>query len=173
MAGVTGIRSRGRTVPEWPAGRPGSSPCSPRPGIRLNRREWRIGNVGERFDAAGQNTSAWPRRDLVGGVVDGLSRRGAGAIEGIGRNAGGELGQETHLARHVRREDRGDHLAEDDLVDLAAVELAAIEQLPRGVAGERDGGHVAEDGAALGERSADAGDDRDPPARATSWCSER
>ena len=65
-------------------------------------------------------------RDLVGGVGDGLGRGGAGPVERVGGDAREELRQQAHLARDVRRAHRGDHLAEDHFVDLAAVELAPI-----------------------------------------------
>ena len=65
-------------------------------------------------------TSACPKRIWSALVVDGLSRRET-PVDGMGRDAGRELGQETDLASHVEHEDRGDDLAEHDLVDLAAV----------------------------------------------------
>ncbi len=123
------------------------------------------GNVGERFDPARDDRVGMTERDLVGGVGDGLSRGGAGAIESIGGNTGKKLRKETHLACDVRRQHRGHDLSEDDFIDLPAVELGAIEQLTRRVASERHRGDITEYGAALGERSAQAGDDRDPAFR--------
>ena len=60
--------------------------------IWLKRRECRIGMIGERFDAAGEDDVGVAQQDLVGGVVDGLGRGGAGAIQGIGRNGAAETG---------------------------------------------------------------------------------
>jgi hypothetical protein len=122
------------------------------------------GNVGERLDPASEDGIGVPHRDLIGGVGDGLGGRGARAVESVGGNAREELGEEAHLAPDVRRECRGDDLAEDHLVHLAAIELAAHQQLAGGVPRERDGRDVAEDGPALGERGTQAGDDGNPSA---------
>ena len=103
------------------------------------------------------------QRDLVGRVGDGLRGGRAGAVERVGRDAGQELREEAHLARHVGHAHRGHDLAEDDLVHLAPVELGADQQLARGVARQGRGGDVAEDGSALGERRAEAGHDGHPP----------
>ncbi len=116
-------------------------------------------DVGERLHSARQNGVGVPERDLVGGVGDGLSCGGAGAVERVRRYAGQELRQQTHLARHVGRAHRRHHLPEDDLVHLAAVELAAHEQLADGMARERGRGDVPEDGPALGEGRTEAGHD--------------
>jgi len=42
--------------------------------------------------------------DRVGRVRDGLAAGGAGAVQRIGGDLFGELGQETHLARDIRNE---------------------------------------------------------------------
>jgi hypothetical protein len=107
-----------------------------------------------------------PQLDLVGCIVDGLRSRGAGPVDGIGRNAGRELGQQAHLPSHVGGKDRRYDLAEHHFVDFLSVHLAAVQQFPRGVARQGDGGDVTKDGTALGKRCADAGDDCHPPARA-------
>ena len=62
------------------------------------------------------------------------------------------------------RQHRGHDLPEDHLVDLRPVELGPVEQLARGVPGQGHARRVAEDGAALGEGRAHAGDDGDAPA---------
>ena len=100
-------------------------------------------------------------RNLVGGVRNGLTRGGAGAIESIGGNTGKKLRKEAHLACDVRRQHRGHDLSEDDFIDLPAVQLGAIEQLARRVASERHREYITEYGATLGERSAQASDDRE------------
>ena len=111
-------------------------------------------DVGERFDPAGQDHVGVTHQDLVVRVGDRLGARGAGAIEAVGRNGPGKLGQQGDFARHVRRQDRGDHLAEDHLIDFAAVEVGAIEQLAGGMTGHLDGRGVLEDAAAPRERGA-------------------
>src|SRR5688500_6990995 len=92
--------------------------------------------------------------DLVGGGVDCLRGRGTGSIDRICGHARRELRQETDLPRYVRRQNRWHDLAEDDLVQLSPVHLAAIEQLPRRMSRQSDGSGVTKDGAALRERSA-------------------
>ena len=100
IAGVTGTRSRGRVAAEAPRpGRRGSAPGRRSTSIRLKRRECRIGMSESDSTPPARMVSAWPEGDLVGGVGDGLGGGGAGAVQRVGRNAGGELGQETHLAR--------------------------------------------------------------------------
>ena len=123
------------------------------------------GNAGERLHTARDDRIGMAERDLVGGVGNGLAGGGAGAVERVGRDVGGELGEETDFAGHVGREHRGHHLAENHLVDFPAVELAEVEHFPCGVTSKCDRGNVAEHGAAPGERSAQARDDRDPPIR--------
>jgi hypothetical protein len=103
--------------------------------------------------------------DLIRGIVDGLGGRGAGSIDRVGGHAGGELRQQAHLAGHVRGEHRRHDLAEHHLVYFPAVHLAPVQQLAGGIARQGDGGNVTKDGAALGERSPDAGYDCNPPAR--------
>ena len=94
---------------------------------------------------------------------------GAGAVERVGRDAGQELREEADLARDVGREDRRDHLAEDHLVHFPAVDLAAEEQLARGVPRQGHGGDVPERGPALHERRSHPGDDGDPTAGPGCW----
>ncbi len=84
------------------------------------------GNVGERLDAAGEHDVRVAEGDLVGRVVDRLRGGGARPVEGVRGHARRKLRQETDLPPDVRREHRGDHLAEDDLVHLAPVELGAL-----------------------------------------------
>jgi hypothetical protein len=49
------------------------------------------------------------------------------------------LRQETHLASYVRSEHRGDHLSEDDLIDLVAPEFCPVQQLLGYIASQGDG----------------------------------
>ena len=122
------------------------------------------GDVGQRFDSAGQNDVGVAQRDLVGGIGDGLGRRGAGAVEGVRRHARQELREQADLARDVGHERRGNDLAEDHLVDFAPVDLAPDQQLADGMTGEGDRRDFAEDRSALGERGTQAGDDGDASA---------
>ncbi len=122
-------------------------------------------DVRERLDAAREDHVGVAQDDLIGGIADRLGGGGAGAVEGIGGHAGEQLGKQAHLPGDIGREHRGDHLTEDDLVDLPAVEVRPVEQLPGDVPGQGHGRHVAEDRPALGEGSTQTGDDRDPPIR--------
>jgi hypothetical protein len=121
------------------------------------------GNVGEGLDAPREDHVGVSECDLIGGVGDRLRSGGAGAIERVRRDTREQLGEEAHLARHVRHADGRHDLAEDHLVHLAPVELGPKEQLARGVAGQRRRGDVAEDGPALGEGRAQAGHDGHAP----------
>jgi hypothetical protein len=83
--------------------------------------------VGQGLDSSGKNDIGVTQGDLIRGVVDGLSRGGARPIQGVCGDAGGELREEAHLARNIRRQSGRYDLAEDDLVDLTPVHLASIE----------------------------------------------
>ena len=121
-------------------------------------------DVGQRLDAAGQHDVGVTQRDLVGGVGDGLGRRGAGAVEGVGRHARQELREQADLAGDVGHEQRGNDLAEDHLVHFAPVDLAPDQQLADGMTGQRDRRDFAKDRSALDERGTQAGDDGDASA---------
>src|SRR5687767_2792083 len=110
-------------------------------------------DIGERLHSTGNDRIGVTQQDLVRRIVDRLRGGGTGAVQGVGRDTGRQLWQETYLTRHVRGHGGRDHLAEYHLVDLAAVYLAAVEQLPTDVPRHCHGGHVAKHGATLGKRS--------------------
>src|SRR4051812_2053297 len=98
-------------------------------------------------------------RDLIGRVGDRLVRRRARTADGERLNALGEHRKQRHLARDVRRDDRGYDRPVDDDLDELAVDLAALNQLGDAMLAELDRAEVLERRARSGERRANAGDD--------------
>ncbi len=84
-------------------------------------------DLGQRLDTACQYCIRVSQHDLI---VPRGNRLGDGARE---------LRQETHLASYVRSEHRGDHLSEDDLIDLVAPEFCPVQQLLGYIASQGDG----------------------------------
>ena len=165
MAGVTGMRSRGRSRLKAARRPPTVLALLASTRIWLKRREWRIGMSESDSTPPARMVSACPQHDLVGGAGDGLRGGRARPVERVRRDTGRQLRQQADLPRDVGDEHGGHDLAEDDLVDLLAVDLGAVEQFLGGVAGELDGGDVLQDGAALRERGSHPGHDGDPAAR--------
>jgi hypothetical protein len=110
------------------------------------------GDIGKRFHSAGQDGIGVTDRDLVGCVANGLRGGGAGPVNGLGGDTREKLREKAHLPSHVGSEHRRDNLPENDLIDLPPVYLAAHEQLPGDVPGQRDGGDIPKQGPAPDER---------------------
>jgi hypothetical protein len=72
--------------------------------------------------AAGHHDGAVAGQDLLRRDGDGPEARAADLVEGPGGGAVGDAGLDGGLARRVLALARGQHLAEDDLVDVAAVD---------------------------------------------------
>ena len=120
-------------------------------------------NVRQRFGAACNHDVRVAECDLVVGGADCLIGRGAGAIQGVCGDFLGKLRQQADFAPDVRYQRRRHDLAKHDLVDLIPVQVGALQQLARRIAGEVDGTHILERRAGFAERCPDAGDYRHAP----------
>jgi hypothetical protein len=128
MAGVTGTRSRGRTL---------LTVASRLPRLRAFPAEAagvKDGQIGERLDSTSQHHVGMSQPDLVGSVVDGLRGRGARPVDRVGRYAGRKLREQADFAGHIGCQHGGNYLAEHHLVDFPPVDLAPEQQLTRRMA---------------------------------------
>ena len=132
--------------------------------IWLKRRECRIGMSESDSTPPAMMTSAWPRAIWSAALVMAWVAEAQARLSDVRRDARQELGQQAHLARHVRaraprappgrrspRRPRGRRARSGTSSSRAAWRASAVAD------------DVAKDGAALGERRADAGDDGHPP----------
>jgi hypothetical protein len=83
-----------------------------------------------------------------------------GAVQAVGGNGAGKLGQERHFPRDVGGEDRGDYLTEDDFVDFGTGQIGAVEQLARTWRANWTAG--TSERSRSSERCAQAGNDHGP-----------
>ena len=120
------------------------------------------GGVGERLGAAGDDGVGVAEEDLVRRLGRRLERGGAGAGGGVGRQGPRQLGAQHHLAGDQGGELGGDHLAEDQRVELGEGKTAAGHELVHHNRAQVDGREVLEVTARPDERGTEAGNHGDP-----------
>ena len=159
MAGTSGCRSRGRTLAKAASRSPRLRAREASIRIFVMRRLCRMGTSDRLSAPPADPHLRVPLEDRAGHLRDGFVGGGAGAVDGVGGNAGRHGRAQHDLAREVGGADGRDHLPHDHGVHPGRLRLCALQELADADAGEVHRREVAEDGRGLREGGAAARDD--------------
>ncbi|CRQ64192.1 Acetyl-CoA acetyltransferase [Pseudomonas aeruginosa] len=97
----------------------------------------------------------------LGAQVQGLEAGAADLVQGHGRHADRQAGLDRRLARRVLPGPGGEHLAEDDFVDLAGIETGLFEQAADYRGAQLGGGNAGQRALEAADGGTGSGDDDD------------
>ncbi len=87
-----------------------------------------VGRQAHVLHAAGDDHFGIAAANGLGGQVQGFQARAADLVQGHGRYGMRQAGADRRLARRVLPAAGGEHLAEDDFIDLGGVEAGLLQQ---------------------------------------------
>jgi hypothetical protein len=111
--------------------------------------------------AAGDDHLGIAAADGLGGQVQGFQPRAADLVQGHGRYGMRQAGADGGLARRVLTGACGEHLAEDDFIDLRGIEAGLLQQAPDDDGAELGGGNIGQAALEAADGGAGGGNDDD------------
>ncbi|MCY1372156.1 hypothetical protein D9M69_593420 [compost metagenome] len=120
-----------------------------------------VGRQAHALLAAGDDHLGVAAADRLDAQVQGLEAGAAELVQGHGRHRVGQAGEDGGLARRVLAGACGEHLAEDDLIDLLALEAGLRQQLADHRGAQFLGGDVGQGALEAADGGAGGGDDND------------
>ncbi|CRP52210.1 hypothetical protein PAERUG_P5_London_26_VIM_2_01_09_02983 [Pseudomonas aeruginosa] len=120
-----------------------------------------VGRQAHVLLAAGDDHLGVAAADRLGAQVQGLEAGAADLVQGHGRHADRQAGLDRRLARRVLPGPGGEHLAEDDFVDLAGIETGLFEQAADYRGAQLGGGNAGQRALEAADGGTGSGDDDD------------